>query len=123
MPDPHDPRPTGEVTLKLAGRYRGFDADIILKVDIRKAAASVAYLEAQGFEPPPRPVEFDRTPEGLPICPRHGVPMKVREKQGDTWHSHKVTTAGGEELFCRGYPGPSSPGYYVEAERERNGAR
>ena len=30
------------------------------------------------------------TPEGLPICPKHGVPMKECSKQGDAWHSHNV---------------------------------
>lgn len=55
------------------------------------------------------------TPDGLPICPRHQAVMKKREKQGDTWYSHRVfhpTT--GEELFCRGYAGKSSPGFDVE---------
>lgn len=29
--------------------------------------------------------ELVYTAEGLPFCPRHGVPMSKREKQGDTW--------------------------------------
>lgn len=54
------------------------------------------------------------TPEGLPICPRHGVPMTKREKQGDTWYSHSVEDPKtGDRLFCRGYPGKSSPGWDV----------
>ncbi|HEX6293403.1 MAG TPA: hypothetical protein VFZ66_29750 [Herpetosiphonaceae bacterium] len=56
------------------------------------------------------PAAWSYTPEGLPICPKHGVPMKKREKQGDVWHSHSVGERG-EDLYCRGYPGKESPGW------------
>lgn len=64
---------------------------------------------------------WPRTPDGLPICPKHGEVMAQREKQGDTWFSHKVTDAAGEVLFCRGYPGKSSPGWEVPARRRVGG--
>jgi hypothetical protein len=46
------------------------------------------------------PPEWARTPEGDPICPKHLVPMKKREKQGDVWHSHNVGTEA-EPCYCR----------------------
>lgn len=119
MPDPNDPRPSGKARVSLTGEWRGFPCTIDLDVDVRKLDASVQYLHAQGFEPPPRPTRWETTPDGLPICPRHGVPMKVREKQGDTWHSHKVTNDRGEELWCKGYAAPDSPGYFVDMEPPR----
>ena len=60
---------------------------------------------------------WPRTPDGVPICPKHREVMTQREKQGDTWYSHKVTDDHGEVLFCRGYPGKSSPGWEVPARR------
>ena len=56
---------------------------------------------------------WPRTPEGIPICPKHGEVMTQREKQGDTWYSHKVTNEHGEVLYCRGYSGKTSPGFGV----------
>jgi hypothetical protein len=72
---------------------------------------------------------YQRTPEGLPICPKHGVPMKKREKQGDTWYSHAIvdpatgevmTDANGKTLYCRGYASKSSPGWDIEPDRPRS---
>jgi hypothetical protein len=60
------------------------------------------------------------TPEGLPICPRHQVVMKERKKQGDTWYSHRITAANGDELFCRGYAGKNSPGFDIDAPASDN---
>ncbi|NBD36668.1 MAG: hypothetical protein GVY30_11825 [Chloroflexi bacterium] len=41
--------------------------------------------------------------------------MKKREKQGDVWYSHRVIAPDtGEELYCRGYPSKSGPGYEVQ---------
>src|SRR5438552_1590596 len=59
---------------------------------------------------------WHRTPEGLPLCPKHQVPMRQREKQGDSWYSHQLADPRtGELLYCRGYAGPSSPGWAVPA--------
>lgn len=65
---------------------------------------------------------WPRTPEGLPICPKNGEVMTQREKQGDTWYSHRVTDEQGEVLYCRGYPGKSSPGWGVPAPKREKGA-
>jgi hypothetical protein len=61
----------------------------------------VERLLARSYRPPPQ--DWQRTPEGLPICPKHSVVMTLREKQGDAWHSHRVTAAQGQELWCRGF--------------------
>ena len=60
-----------------------------------------ASLAAAGYRPTAS--DWQRTPEGLPICPIHGEVMKKREKQGDVWYSHRL--ANGEQ-FCRGYGAP-----------------
>ena len=61
--------------------------------------------------------ELPRTAEGLPICTRHAVPMRQREKQGDTWYSHSVTDpTTGEILYCKGRPGKDSPGWQVDVD-------
>lgn len=56
-------------------------------------------------------VTFPKLPDGTPICPKHREPMKLREKQGDTWYSHKVYDPDGLELYCRGHAGKNSPGW------------
>lgn len=65
-------------------------------------------LANRGYTPPAQPLQ--ETPEGLPICRKHGVPMRRREKQGDVWFSHNV---GDEDApcYCRGYAGKDSPGW------------
>jgi hypothetical protein len=64
--------------------------------------------------------EWERTPEGLPICRKHREVMPRRKKQGDVWHSHRVIdTRTGEELYCRGYASPSSPSFSVPPEHAR----
>lgn len=118
MPDPSDPRPKGLITVKLVGYFRGFPAEIVKEIEFAKLDAAVRYLEQHGFCPPPQPLRFELTAEGLPICPRHNVPMRRREKQGDHWHSHCVKAADGSEYYCRGYPGPDSPGYWLELAAE-----
>ncbi len=58
--------------------------------------------------------EMMKSPEGLPICPRHGEVMRQREKQGDAWYSHKVVNpTTGEISYCKGRPGKDSPGWDV----------
>lgn len=60
---------------------------------------------------------FEYTPEGLPICPRHQIPMTKREKQGDTWYSHNMGTKD-DPSWCRGYASPSSPGWNIGAPQQ-----
>lgn len=58
---------------------------------------------------------YQWTPEGHPICPKHGEAMPKREKQGDVWYSHTVTDEHGEVHYCRGYGSKSSPGWEVDS--------
>jgi hypothetical protein len=59
-------------------------------------------LKSQGYRPPTG--AWPTGPDGAPLCLKHGgLPMVKREKQGDTWYSHRVVTAQGEERYCRGY--------------------
>jgi hypothetical protein len=76
---------------------------------------TIADLLQRGYRPTSGAGDgWTRTPEGLPLCPKHRVVMPTREKQGDTWHSHQITDQRtGELLYCRGYPGPSSPGWEI----------
>ncbi|MEI8165000.1 MAG: hypothetical protein WCG26_01435 [Chloroflexales bacterium] len=57
----------------------------------------------------PTPV-WQTLPDGTPICPKHGTPMRKREKQGDVWHSHNMGTED-SPCYCKGYRGADSPGY------------
>ena len=78
--------------------------------------ATIADLLQRGYRPARSGDVWARTPTGEPICPKHQVPMKLREKQGDSWWSHHlVDKTTGEEVYCRGYPSPSSPGWGLPA--------
>jgi hypothetical protein len=72
-------------------------------------------LSAAGYRPTGIPVV---SADGLPMCPRHGVVMRQREKQGDTWYSHSVVDhVTGEVLgYCKGRPGSDSPGWDMGAD-------
>lgn len=67
-------------------------------------------LDRRGFAAPQEPQRWQTLPDGTPICPKHHTPMRLREKQGDSWYSHRVTVDG-QELWCKGYHGKDSPGY------------
>lgn len=55
----------------------------------------------------------DDLPDGFKLCQKHRAPMRPRNKQNDTWHSHNVGTAEAP-LWCKGYRGSDSPGYEVD---------
>jgi len=59
--------------------------------------------------------EFPRLPDGTFLCPKHGMPLRKREKQGDSWLSHALQR-GDQTLYCRGHAyGPrESDGYFVD---------
>ncbi len=105
--------PKGPVGYNFSTRVRIGDYEGELEItgqslnDVRKA---VRLLPEAGIEPVRAATGWQLTPEGLPICPKHGAPMKERSKQGDVWHSHNVGTED-NPLWCRGYPGKESPGW------------
>jgi hypothetical protein len=77
---------------------------------------TITDLVARGYRPARSGDLYARTPEGLPLCPKHGVPMRERNKQNDTWYSHAmVHPQTGEELYCRGHAGSNSPGWEIAA--------
>lgn len=55
----------------------------------------------------------DDLPDGFKLCQKHRAPMRPRNKQNDTWHSHNVGTAEAP-CWCKGYRGSDSPGYEVD---------
>lgn len=84
----------------------GFEVRFQLE-DATKLNSSISWLLEHGYR---TQRGYSYTPEGLPLCPKHGVPMPKREKQGDEWYSHNVGT-GDNPVYCRGYAGKTSPGY------------
>jgi len=95
----------------------GFPVDV--QTEFEAADQQIKLLISQGYRPAIQGDQYQRTPDGLPICPKHQAPMDKREKQGDIWHSHKIVdTITGEVLYCRGHPGKSSPGWDVQPEPE-----
>lgn len=70
-------------------------------------------LDKRHYAPAAQTQEWQRLPDGTPICPKHHAPMRAREKQGDTWYSHNVGTREAP-IYCKGYHGKDSPGYEHE---------
>lgn len=80
----------------------GFPVQIALTAEENdKLNEIVDRLLSRGYRPPPQ--EWPRTPDGLPLCPKHQAVMTLREKQGDSWHSHRLVTSDGTEVWCRGF--------------------
>ena len=85
--------------------------ELHIPVTFEELPATMRRLASRGYTPSREPV---LTAEGLPICPRHGVPMQQRNRNGDLWFSHKlVHPETGETMYCRGYASASSPGYDI----------
>jgi len=71
-------------------------------------------LDRRGYAAPEQARQWQTLPDGTPICPKHHAPMRLREKQGDSWYSHSVgEDALGKHIYCKGYHGKDSPGYEV----------
>lgn len=95
----------------------GWPVDFELTPEPGALNGAIQFLSSVGYSPAPtaeaaRDVQW--TPDGMPICPKHGVPMRKREKQGDTWYSHPVEDGHGETHYCRGYASKSSPGWHID---------
>ena len=93
----------------------GFPVQIELTAEENeKLPEIIDRLLSRGYRPPA--TDWPRTPDGLPLCPKHQAVMTLREKQGDSWHSHRIVTAHGKELWCRGFAqgDKEADGYFVE---------
>lgn len=101
------------IHLSIAAVYQGYAITVAFDGSFTQIPAAIERLRAIGATPTAQPAkQWSYTPEGLPICPKHQVAMKKREKQGDTWYSHVLTAPDGEECYCRGYASAKdSPGY------------
>jgi hypothetical protein len=88
---------------------RVFTVQFSSRMRAESLARICSKLDELGAEPLPIPVVT--TPDGEPYCPKHRVPMRAREKQGDTWHSHVVEAEAGQVAYCKGRPGKDSPGW------------
>ena len=71
-------------------------------------------LDKRGYAPGQQTQEWQRLPDGTPLCPRHHIPMRLRDRQGDKWYSHAVDDGNGNHVYCKGYRGKDSPGYDIE---------
>lgn len=70
-------------------------------------------LDRRGYAAPAQSQEWQRLPDGTPICGKHHTPMRLRSQQGDEWWSHNAGTKE-NPAWCKGYRGKDSPGYDVE---------
>jgi len=88
----------------------------VLCQDVIHIDKAVQWLQERHYVPVMEGDQWRRTPEGLPICPKHGVVMPQREKQGDIWHAHSIVPNGNEDAktYCRGYPSKHGTGWWVE---------
>lgn len=107
-------KPPFQTPVKLGGWIEGAYVEVAATVDIALIPRLVVRLQELGMSFDARPIRFDLTAEGQPICPKHRVPMRKRGKQGDAWYSHQTIDDLGESKWCRGYDGPSSEGYHCE---------
>lgn len=105
--------PFNKITIKAVNK-EGWPIDFEISPGETTTAQAIEYLERYGFRPAPTAEDsktIQYTPDGLPICPKHGVPMRKREKQGDTWYSHSIEDSHGDPHYCRGYKSKNSPGW------------
>lgn len=76
---------------------------------------TITDLLQRGYRPARAGDSWQRTPAGEPICPKHQVVMRLRNKQNEEWWSHRVINQQtGEEIYCKGYKSPSSPGWEID---------
>lgn len=107
------PSASDDPTFTVSCVVNGFPVTVTFTGKARKLMATIDRLRELGAEAPGGPQrEQEYTPDGLPICRKHGAPMKKREKQGETWHSHAAgDDAQGNPIYCKGYQGKDSPGW------------
>jgi hypothetical protein len=97
-----------QITLSTVVEHRG--RQITITATDMTADQFCDLLDKRGFQAPTQAQEWQRLPDGTPICPKHRAPMRLRERQGDSWYSHNVGTKEAP-VYCKGYHGKDSPGY------------
>lgn len=107
-----------KLTFTIKATVDGMAGELAIEADkLEQIRAVLREMPKHGIQPAAS-FEFPRTPDGKPICPKHGVEMRLRSKQGDEWWSHRVLNReSGEEMYCRGYASVNSPGFDVPAEQ------
>jgi len=104
------PAPKPQITLSTVVEHRG--RQITIQATDVTADQFCDLLDKRGFQAPEQARQWQTLPDGTPICPKHHAPMRLREKQGDSWYSHSVgEDASGKHIYCKGYHGKDSPGY------------
>ncbi len=101
------------VSCRIAVLVDGFPVELRPMLRPSQLPGFVAKLRAIGAEPPG--TEQATTPNGEPYCPRHRCGMQAHSKNNQSWFSHIVVDARGEELWCKGRPGKDSKGWDVPA--------
>jgi hypothetical protein len=90
-------------------RLNGFDTMLTLRADsgaelLPKLEAAMDWLAKKGAAPTASANGNGRNSQAeTKVCPVHHVKMRRREKNGQSWWSHKATDPDtGEEYWCRG---------------------
>lgn len=109
------PRP---ITMQISAVLNGFNVSISFDGRVEQLPGAIERLKALGATPTSSPIAApiatpDDLPEGWKLCQKHHAPMRPRNKQNQTWHSHNVGTKD-DPCWCKGYRGSDSPGYEVE---------
>ena len=90
--------------LTIHARHPSGFAITVEVLSLDAVGAMIVRLQQQGDRPARASDGWPRSPDGLPLCPKHGAVM-TRETQGDAWYAHRVIDPHtGEERSCRGYP-------------------
>ena len=114
LPDVRPPAPGAEarprrITLHTTVEHRG--RAFTIQAEGMTLDQFCDLLDKGGYAAAAQTQEWQRLPDGTPICPKHHAPMRKRERQGDTWFSHNVAGEGEAPIYCKGYHGKDSPGY------------
>lgn len=108
-PENDDPQ-RGQIDVEFPCVFEGQAIRVSLRCPAMDLAAALRYLAKHGIEPERAPLQFEWTAEGLPLCPKHGVPMAKRERFGKEWYAHNAGTKE-RPAWCRGFPDPRTTGY------------
>ena len=115
VPEPHATKPQRPITIQVSAVLYGFTVQIAFDGTLDQLPGTIERLKALGAEPTASApaalvAAADDLPDGWKLCQKHAAPMRPRNKQNQTWHSHNVGTKD-DPCWCKGYKGADSPGY------------